>query len=116
MATNASCVVFAMRPDQAEYRRYNIDGVERGDDYGALSSVAAPLTPLKAEESALPELLLIEWRQGQLEQAINVLAELELELPAFAAVAKGADRRAAGAHFLRAMGRLYTASDSKHCT
>jgi len=48
----------------------------------------------KAEESPLPDLLLIDGGKGQLEQAISVLAELELELPAVAAVAKGADRRA----------------------
>ncbi len=95
-ATNASCVVFGPSgPIKAEYRRYNIEGVERGDDYGALrQALLRRYRRRKAEESALPELLLIDGGKGQLEQAINVLAELELELPAVAAVAKGADRRA----------------------
>jgi hypothetical protein len=36
-ATKASCVVFGPAGHiKAEYRRYNIEGVERGDDYGAL--------------------------------------------------------------------------------
>ncbi len=95
-ATNASCVVFGPSgPIKAEYRRYNIEGVERGDDYGALrQALLRRYRRRKAEESALPELLLIDGGKGQLEQAISVLAELELELPAVAAVAKGADRRA----------------------
>jgi len=95
-ATNASCVVFGPAGAiKAEYRRYNIEGVERGDDYGALRQVLLRrYRRRKAEESPLPDLLLIDGGKGQLEQAISVLAELELELPAVAAVAKGADRRA----------------------
>ncbi len=95
-ATNASCVVFGPAgPIKAEYRRYNIEDVERGDDYGALrQALLRRYRRRKAEESPLPDLLLIDGGKGQLEQAISVLAELELELPAVAAVAKGADRRA----------------------
>jgi excinuclease ABC subunit C len=95
-ATNASCVVFGPEgPIKAEYRRYNIEDVERGDDYGALrQALLRRYRRRKAEESPLPDLLLIDGGKGQLEQAISVLAELELELPAVAAVAKGADRRA----------------------
>ena len=95
-STNASCVVFGPAGAiKAEYRRYNIEGVERGDDYGALrQALLRRYRRRKAEESPLPDLLLIDGGKGQLEQAISVLAELELELPAVAAVAKGADRRA----------------------
>jgi excinuclease ABC subunit C len=95
-ATNASCVVFGPEgPIKAEYRRYNIEDIERGDDYGALrQALLRRYRRRKAEESPLPDLLLIDGGKGQLEQAISVLAELELELPAVAAVAKGADRRA----------------------
>ena len=95
-STNASCVVFGPAGAiKAEYRRYNIEGVERGDDYGALrQALLRRYRRRKAEQSPLPDLLLIDGGKGQLEQAISVLAELELELPAVAAVAKGADRRA----------------------
>jgi excinuclease ABC subunit C len=95
-ATSASCVVFGPEgPVKAEYRRYNIEGIERGDDYGALrQALLRRYRRRKLEESALPDLLLIDGGKGQLEQALAVLVELELSIPAVAAVAKGADRRA----------------------
>jgi excinuclease ABC subunit C len=48
----------------------------------------------KQEASPLPDLLLIDGGRGQLEQATSVLAQLGIAIPAVAAVAKGADRRA----------------------
>ena len=95
-ATSASCVVFGPEgPVKADYRRYNIEGVERGDDYGALrQALSRRYRRRKQDESPMPDLLLIDGGRGQLEQAITALRELELALPAVAAVAKGADRRA----------------------
>ncbi len=95
-ATNASCVVFGPAgPIKAEYRRYNIEGVERGDDYGALrQALTRRYRRRKQEEAPLPDLLLIDGGPGQLAEAARVLSELELALPAVAGVAKGADRRA----------------------
>jgi excinuclease ABC subunit C len=95
-ATNASCVVLVPEGAlKAEYRRYNIEGLERGDDYGALrQALLRRYRRRKQEESPLPDLLLIDGGKGQLAQATAVLAELELAIPAVAAVAKGADRRA----------------------
>jgi excinuclease ABC subunit C len=95
-ATNASCVVFGPAgPIKADYRRYNIEGVERGDDYGALrQALTRRYRRRMQEESPLPDLLLIDGGRGQLEQATSVLGELGISLPAVAAVAKGADRRA----------------------
>jgi excinuclease ABC subunit C len=95
-ATNASCVVFGPEgPIKADYRRYNIEGVERGDDYGALrQALSRRYRRRKQEALVLPDLLLIDGGKGQLEQAISVLQELELPIAALAAVAKGADRRA----------------------
>jgi excinuclease ABC subunit C len=46
------------------------------------------------EQSPLPDLLLIDGGKGQLAEAAAVLAQLGIALPAVAAVAKGADRRA----------------------
>lgn len=95
-ATIASCVVVGPEgPIKAEYRRFNIEGLERGDDYGALrQALSRRYRRRKQEEAPLPELLLIDGGKGQLEQATSALAELELAIPAVAAVAKGADRRA----------------------
>lgn len=95
-ATNASCVVFGPSgPIKAEYRRYNIEGVERGDDYGALrQALMRRYRRRKQEDAPLPDVLLIDGGPGQLAEAARVLVELELKLPAVAGVAKGADRRA----------------------
>ena len=95
-ATNASCVVFGPAgPIKAEYRRYNIEGIAGGDDYGALrQALTRRYRRRKQEEAPLPDLLLIDGGPGQLAEAAGVLAELELTLPAVAGVAKGADRRA----------------------
>jgi excinuclease ABC subunit C len=82
-------------PVKADYRRYNIEGVERGDDYGALrQALSRRYRRRKQDESPMPDLLLIDGGRGQLDQAIVALRELDLAMPAVAAVAKGADRRA----------------------
>jgi excinuclease ABC subunit C len=95
-ATSASCVVLGPEgPVKSEYRRFNIEGLERGDDYGALrQALLRRYRRLKQGEAPLPDLLLVDGGPGQLQQALSVFGELELSLPAVAAVAKGADRRA----------------------
>ncbi len=95
-ATNAACVVLGPAgPLKAEYRRYNIEGVERGDDYGAMRQALMRRYRRRQQEQApLPDLLLLDGGMGQLAEAARVLAELGLTLAAVAAVAKGADRRA----------------------
>ncbi len=95
-ATNASCVVFGPAgPLKAEYRRYNIEGIEPGDDYGALrQALERRYRRRKQEGDTLPDVLLIDGGAAQLREAIRVLAALEIEIPAVAGVAKGADRRA----------------------
>jgi len=95
-ATIASCVVFGLSgPLKAEYRRYNIEGVERGDDYGAMRQVLMRrYRRRQQEQTELPDLLLLDGGAAQLAEATRVLAQLSLSIPAVAAVAKGADRRA----------------------
>lgn len=95
-ATIASCVVFdTLGPLKHEYRRYNIEGVERGDDYGAMrQALARRYRRRQKEQAMLPDLLLIDGGAGQLAEAARVLEELSLVIPSVAAVAKGADRRA----------------------
>ena len=95
-ATVASCVVFG--PEGAakqEYRRFNIDGVEPGDDYGALrQAVARRFRRIQAGESPLPDVLLIDGGPGQLAQAQAALEEVGIAPRLLVGVAKGADRRA----------------------
>ncbi len=95
-ATIASCVVFgAAGAVKAEYRRYNIEGAVAGDDYGAMrQALTRRYRRRQQEEASMPDLLLIDGGPGQLAEAAKVLESLGLTLPAVAAVAKGADRRA----------------------
>jgi excinuclease ABC subunit C len=95
-ATIASCVVFGPAgPLKGEYRRYNIEGVAAGDDYGAMrQALTRRYRRRQQEQSPLPDLLLIDGGKGQLAAAAAVLEQLGIALPAVAAVAKGADRRA----------------------
>jgi excinuclease ABC subunit C len=94
-ATQASCVVFAnhqMRP--AEYRRFNIEGVEAGDDYAAMRQVLVRrFSPVARGESALPHLVLIDGGKGQVMVARQVFEELGLDTGVLVGVAKGEDRK-----------------------
>jgi excinuclease ABC subunit C len=94
-ATVAGCVVFdSQGPARQEYRRYNIEGVAAGDDYGAMRQALTRRYRRRLQEQApLPDLLLLDGGAGQLAEGARVLAELGLTLPAVMAVAKGADRR-----------------------
>jgi excinuclease ABC subunit C len=95
-ATIASCVVFGPSgPLKSEYRRYNIESVERGDDYGAMRQALTRRYRRRQQEDApLPDVLLLDGGAGQLAEAAQVLASLSLTISAVAGVAKGADRRA----------------------
>jgi len=94
-AAVASCVVFGREgPLKADYRRFNLDGITAGDDYGAMrEALTRRYRRIKAGEARLPDVLLIDGGAGQLAQAAAVLASLEVTVPAVVGVAKGADRR-----------------------
>ncbi|MCB1739232.1 MAG: excinuclease ABC subunit UvrC [Gammaproteobacteria bacterium] len=94
-ATVASCVVFdGQGPVKSDYRRFNIRSAAAGDDYAAMrEALTRRYTRLKEEEARLPELLLIDGGKGQLAQAMEVMAELQLEDIALLGVAKGTTRK-----------------------
>ncbi len=94
-STVASCVVFGIEgPLKADYRRFNIDGLAPGDDYGAMKqALSRRYARIKRGEVAMPDVLLIDGGPGQLAQAIHVLAEMEINGVTLIGVAKGADRR-----------------------
>jgi excinuclease ABC subunit C len=94
-STVASCVVFGSEgPLKADYRRFNIEGLARGDDYGAMKqALTRRYARVKRGEVAVPDLLLIDGGAGQLAQAELVLAELAIAGITLIGVAKGADRR-----------------------
>jgi excinuclease ABC subunit C len=94
-ATVASCVVWdegAMRKDQ--YRRYNIQDVAPGDDYGAMREVLdRRYRKVVAGEGRVPDLILIDGGKGQVSSAMAVMEELGLAQVALVGVAKGEERK-----------------------
>jgi excinuclease ABC subunit C len=95
-ATVASCVVFDRNgPVRGQYRRYNIAGIEPGDDYAAMHQALERRFRRAAEEGGvLPDVLLIDGGAGQVAQARGVLADLGIDGIVLVGVAKGEGRRA----------------------
>jgi excinuclease ABC subunit C len=93
--TVASCVVFTSDGHaKKEYRRFNINTVEGGDDYGALrEAVGRRYARIKAGESPRPDVLLIDGGRGQVNAVLPVLAELGFGSQLVVGVSKGPDRR-----------------------
>ncbi|WHS97434.1 MAG: UvrABC system protein C [Pantoea stewartii] len=97
--TIASCVVFDQNgPLRADYRRYNINGITPGDDYAAMNQVLRRRYGKAIEEEKIPDVILIDGGKGQLAQAKQVFAELDVpwdkSRPILLGVAKGTDRKA----------------------
>ncbi|MGN8198059.1 excinuclease ABC subunit UvrC [Salinisphaera sp. RV14] len=93
--TVASCVVFeAGAPNKSAYRRFNITGIEPGDDYAAMrQAVTRRFKRVKAGEAKLPDLLLIDGGKGQLGVAREALDELGVSGVQLLGVAKGTTRK-----------------------
>lgn len=105
-ATVASCVVFdADGPVRAQYRRYNISGIEPGDDYAAMHQALTRRFKRGQVDGVLPDLLLIDGGKGQLSQALAVLGELGVEGVRVLGVAKGEARKAGHETLIEADGR-----------
>jgi excinuclease ABC subunit C len=106
-ATVASCVVFdGNGPVRSQYRRYNITGIEPGDDYAAMRQAIERRFRRGMEEGGiLPEVLLIDGGAGQLTQARAALAELGVDGVTLVGVAKGVERRAGHETLILADGR-----------
>jgi excinuclease ABC subunit C len=94
--TVASCVVFNQQgAAKQEYRRFNIRGIQPGDDYGAMEqALMRRYRRIQAGEGRLPDILFIDGGKGQLAAAERVLKELAVSGVNLVAVAKGADRKA----------------------
>ena len=93
--TVASCVVFGVEgPLKGEYRRFNIAGIQPGDDYAAMhQALTRRYKRVRDGEVPRPDILLIDGGKGQLAEAAAVLQQLGLEGITMIGVAKGADRR-----------------------
>ncbi|MBQ9259783.1 MAG: excinuclease ABC subunit UvrC [Neisseriaceae bacterium] len=96
-ATVASCVVYddnAMQPSQ--YRRFNIQSTSTGDDYAAMKEALTrrytKLAQNLDDAPPKPDLVIIDGGKGQLTMALEVWADLGLNLPLIG-IAKGPERK-----------------------
>ncbi len=94
--TVASCVVFNDGvPDNKLYRKFNIEGVQGGDDYAAMKQVITRrYSRLQKDNKSLPNLVVIDGGKGQLSQAIAVFKDLKITNVQLVSVAKGEGRKA----------------------
>ncbi len=95
-ATVASCVVFdATGPLRSDYRRFNIEGIQAGDDYAAMTqALTRRYARLKAGEGKLPDVLVIDGGKGQIGIAQQVLESFQIDNVIILGVAKGPTRKA----------------------
>ncbi len=93
--TVASCVVYDQyRMRSAEYRHYNIAGIQPGDDYAAMREVLHRRYEKVARgEGLVPDLILVDGGKGQVNAARAVLAELGFADVDLVGVAKGPERK-----------------------
>jgi excinuclease ABC subunit C len=91
----ASCVVYDRGAMQnSEYRRYNVKGVQPGDDYGAMRfALEKRYRKLADGEGRTPDLILIDGGLGQLNAARQVMADMGLHQIPMIGVAKGVERK-----------------------
>lgn len=94
-STVASCVVFGSEGSvKSDYRRFNISGVVAGDDYAALAqALKRRYARVKKGEAPTPDVLVIDGGRGQLNKALEVVKELQLDGVQLVGVAKGQGRR-----------------------
>ncbi|MFO1015845.1 MAG: excinuclease ABC subunit UvrC [Caulobacteraceae bacterium] len=105
MGTNAVGGMIVAGPDgfqKGQYRKFNIKSTELtpGDDYGMMREVLRRrFARLVKEEdegdsTARPDLVLVDGGQGQLDAALEIMADLGVDDIAIVGVAKGPDRDA----------------------
>jgi excinuclease ABC subunit C len=94
-STVASCVVYQGNGmHRSEYRRFNIQDIQPGDDYAAIrQAVLRRYERLVTGEGIVPTLILIDGGKGQVSSAASALEELGLSDLPLLGVAKGEARK-----------------------
>lgn len=97
--TVASCVVFNQDgPLKSDYRRFNIEGIQAGDDYAAMEQALKKRYDKDLEPEKIPDVIFIDGGKGQLNRALQVFEQLKVKWdkkrPHLIGVAKGVDRKA----------------------
>lgn len=94
--TVASCVVFSEGvPNSSAYRKFNIEGIQPGDDYAAMhQALTRRYSRVKKEGLPVADLIVIDGGKGQLNKAIEVFKALEMDNVPLVSVAKGEGRKA----------------------
>lgn len=81
----AMVVYEGLKPDKKSYRRFKVRSVDGPDDYGSMQEVLTRrfLRALKGDDGfeVLPDLILMDGGKGHVNAALEVLRELELDLP-----------------------------------
>lgn len=94
-ATQASCVVYQHHAMQHSlYRRFNIAGIEPGDDYAAMrQALNRRYTKVADGDAPMPDIVLIDGGKGQVGVARQVFEELGLDVSRIVGVKKGDHRK-----------------------
>jgi excinuclease ABC subunit C len=86
------------RLQPSQYRRFNIDQITPGDDYGAMRQVLTRrysklVEAVRAGEARFPDVVLIDGGKGQISTALSVFQSLELDASRLVGVEKGEGRK-----------------------
>lgn len=94
-ATVAACVVFDQHgPCKNAYRLFHIKNITPGDDYAAMEqALQRRYGGSLANNTPLPDILIIDGGRGQLNKARSVLASLALDRVLLMGIAKGEGRK-----------------------
>ncbi len=113
--TVGACVVFDRRgPVKSDYRRFNIAGIEPGDDYAAMEqTLMRRYRRVLQDDGKLPDLVIIDGGKGQLKVASRVFEELHpVGSVVLLGVSKGRERRV-GEERLHLVGRAHAITPVK---
>ena len=94
--TVASCVTFTTEgPEKKEYRKFNIRSINNGDDYAAMKeALTRHFLRIKKGEIDYPDICFIDGGLGQVNIALDVMKELEINKVNIIGVSKGKTRKA----------------------